>query len=254
MSIWQAALLGFVQGVTEFLPISSSGHLVFTQELLQVGQESFVLDVLLHFATLFAVAIFFWKDLWALRPKDILPLIIGSIPAALIGVLFNDQIESLFGSTAFIGWGFLITAAINFGSARILHTQASGEEKVSTLKGFRVGLAQAFAIMPAISRSGSTVFAGLQAGLDRTTAFKFSFMLSIPVILGANLLTLLDVYQAGEALPSFALLAAGGVAAFASGIGSLYLLRYMIKEAKFEYFGWYCLLLGLGVVGWQYFA
>ncbi len=273
MTIWEAALLGLVQGVTEFLPISSSGHLVLFQNFLQTGPESFTVDVLLHFATLFAVVIFFWKDLINLRMKDAVPLAIGTIPAVVIGLLFKDQFAALFASGATIGWELLVTAGINFWSDHLLNKKMDGavksEAAVSSktensdqvvplnvtpkAAGF-IGLAQAFAIMPAISRSGSTVLAGLLSGLDRTTAFRFSFILSIPAILGANMLELYEVYSAGEALPGVGVLLAGGVTAFVAGILSLFLLRYMIKKAQFEWFGWYCVVLAVVVLYFQYLA
>ena len=124
---------------------------------------------------------------------------------------------------------------------------------ISPKTALTVGFAQAVAIMPAISRSGTTVLAGLLSGLDRTTAFKYSFMLSIPVILGANLLEIVKIFKDNQQLPETGLLISGGLAAFISGILSLYLLNYMIKRAKFEVFGWYCLVLGLVVLCIQYF-
>ncbi len=270
-----AAILGLVQGLTEFLPVSSSGHLVLFQNFLQTGPESFTVDVFLHFATLFAVIIFFWKDLWQIKLKDLLLLLIASVPAALIGILFHAQLEALFASGNTIGWELLITAGINFWIDRILGTnekQTFTDKVASQFTGFTtwwkqlfsgqslqispqvavlVGVAQAAAIMPAISRSGMTVWAALLSGVDRKTAFTFSFMLSIPAILGANVLELVKIYQDGTSLPATPVLMSGGLMAFVSGLLSLYLLRYMIRQAKFELFGWYCLILGLVVIGFQ---
>ncbi len=276
MTVLDAAILGLVQGLTEFLPISSSGHLVLFQNFLQTGPESFTVDVFLHFATLFAVIIFFWKDLWQIKLKDLIPLAIASFPAAVIGIIFHDQLEALFASGRTIGWELLITAGINFWTDRILNANGNNTlaEKVQTsFAGIRVwftqflsgqslpispkvaafvGVAQATAIMPAISRSGTTVWAALISGVDRKTAFTFSFLLSIPVILGANALELLKIYKEGTGLPAAPILFSGGTVAFVSGLLSLYLLRYMIKKAKFEFFGWYCLVLGLAVLGFQF--
>jgi undecaprenyl-diphosphatase len=275
MTMLDAAILGLVQGLTEFLPVSSSGHLVLFQNFLQTGPESFTVDVFLHFATLFAVIIFFWKDLWQIKLKDLLLLLIASVPAALIGILFHAQLEALFASGNTIGWELLITAGINFWIDRILGTnekQTFTDKVASQFTGFTtwwkqlfsgqslqispqvavlVGVAQAAAIMPAISRSGMTVWAALLSGVDRKTAFTFSFMLSIPAILGANVLELVKIYQDGTSLPATPVLMSGGLMAFVSGLLSLYLLRYMIRQAKFELFGWYCLILGLVVIGFQ---
>lgn len=275
MTILDAAILGFVQGATEFLPISSSGHLVLFQNFLQTGPESFTVDIFLHFATLFAVILFFWRDLLHLKLKDLLPLAIASAPAAIIGIIFHDQLRALFASGATIGWELLITAGINFWTDRILNKNANqtfSEKTRSKFEGMSVwfkqfftgqslpiapktavlvGIAQATSIMPAISRSGSTVWAALLSGVDRKTAFTFSFLLSIPVILGANVLEVVDIYQSGKTMPDISLLLSGGLVAFVTGLSSLYLLRYMIKQAKFEFFGWYCLVLGLVVLGFQ---
>jgi undecaprenyl-diphosphatase len=268
MTTWEAALLGVVQGVTEFLPISSSGHLVLVQQFLEVDRDGFTFDVFLHFATLAAVVLFLWKDLFKLRFKDMIPLAIGSIPAALIGIMLHDQLEVLFASGATIGWELLVTAGINFWSDRILNKSGATENAaakqdtepappiaaITPKTALAVGFAQAFAIMPAISRSGTTVLTGLLSGLDRTTAFKYSFMLSIPAILGANLLELVKIFRDGQQLPDTGLLVSGGLTAFISGLLSLYLLNYMIKRAKFEVFGWYCVALGLVVLYFQYFS
>jgi undecaprenyl-diphosphatase len=207
--------------------------------------------------------------------KDLLLLLIASVPAALIGILFHAQLEALFASGSTIGWELLITAGINFWIDRILGTnekQTFTDKVASQFTGFTtwwkqlfsgqslqispqvavlVGVAQAAAIMPAISRSGMTVWAALLSGVDRKTAFTFSFMLSIPAILGANVLELVKIYQDGTSLPATPVLMSGGLMAFVSGLLSLYLLRYMIRQAKFEFFGWYCLILGLVVIGFQ---
>lgn len=246
MTSFEAIFLGVVQGATEFLPISSSGHLVLVQDLLGWHQPNLVFDVWLHFSTLLAVVIFFWKYLRSLTSKEMSVILVASIPAAFIGLLFEDVISGWFGSTKIVASTLLITGLFNLITNRVIKKRAIDAESppVSFKQGFVVGLFQALAIVPGISRSGSTVLAGTMQGLDRLKAFRFSFILSLPVILGASSLQLIKVIKQGstEAI-SFNFLFAG-VAAFLAGLASLYVFEYVIKKAQFSWFGYYCLALG----------
>ena len=243
MTIFQSLILGIVQGLTEFLPVSSSGHLVLFQNWFGVEQNNLFYDLLLHVATLGAVLIFFFPALKALRPKKIGLLLLGTIPAGLIGVLFKTQIELFFNSMVLLGISFVITAAINFGISHSLRKEQ--DAAITWRHALIIGCLQAVAIIPAISRSGSTVFAGLKTGLSRQQAFEFSFLLSIPAIGGAMVLQLLDVVQTGIAIPATGPLVIGFIAAFISGWMSLGLLKKLLVTKHFNFFGWYTGILGV---------
>ncbi len=251
MTYIESLVLGFIQGATEFLPISSSGHLVIAQRLFGLHEPQLVFDILLHFATLFSVVLFFWKDILKLRLKEYVSMAIATVPAVFVGLLFKDQIEALFASGATLAIEFLITAGCNFAIHAFLKKERPTTQTIKPSQAFIVGIAQAAAIAPAISRSGLTVLAGLFTKLDRETAFRFSFLISIPAILGANMLGMLDVVKDGVALPPFGQVVGGMLGAALVGILSLRMLRYMIRHAQFALFGWYCVILAGLVLMWQ---
>ena len=180
MTIIQSLILGIVQGITEFLPVSSSGHLVIFEALLGMQQTGIFFEVLLHTATLGAVVVFFFPVLRKLTVAKVTLLILGTLPAAVIGILFKSTIESLFDSVALVALGLLVTAGINLGIAYYLRREQ--DAPITWKRALLIGALQAIAITPGISRSGSTIFAGLQSGLSRQQAFEFSFLLSIPAI------------------------------------------------------------------------
>lgn len=274
MSIWQAIVLGFIQGLTEFLPVSSSGHLVLAQHFLGFSEPLLSFDIFLHFGTLLAVGVFFFKRLLSLRLPYMIAIIIGTIPAAVVGILFENQIEVLFALPVFVGFEMLVNAVINYlthrrlqkdlsqaGSAQPASAEPESSERASAKpasgkslstvhqtpsikQSLIVGSLQALSISPGISRSGTTVFGGLWSNLNRTSAFEYSFLLSIPAILGANILHLLDLMESKETIDVLPTVV-GAVVAFIVGLLSLELLRYMINKAKFLIFAWYCLILGV---------
>ncbi len=266
MTTIQAFLLALVQGLTEFLPVSSSGHLVLAEKILGVSGDSFTFILVVHVASALAILLFFSKTLVGLTKKLWLPVLIGTIPAVVAGVLFKDALESLFAGESLIALGFLITAIGNAGIHFILKSQVkkelSGADhaktaseayeheplKVTWWQAIVVGIAQAIAIIPSISRSGATVFAGLVVGLSRKTAFEFSFLLALPAIGGATLLHLVDELSATGGLPAdiFALPnLIGFFVSFIVSYLSLGLLKFMMKEAKFWWFVVYCLLIAV---------
>lgn len=265
MTLLQAIGAGLVQGLTEFLPVSSSGHLVLFQELLGISEPSLFLEAVVHAATLFAVAIFFWKKLISLSVREVFLLLIGSIPAGVIGILFADAIESLFSSLLIVGGALAITGLINIATDRMLTKRSQIEKaidkltllaeakelkkEIPTLKQiFVVGSAQAVAIIPGISRSGSTIATGLFMGLSKDSAFTYSFLLSLPAIGGAFLLQLLDLYKSSFSLSDgIEIYVLAAVVAALTGFASLSLLKYMMVHAQFRWFGVYCLLLS-GIV------
>lgn len=252
MSLLQAIILGIVQGLTEFLPISSSGHLVLAQSLLGFSEPMIEFDVILHLGTLLAVFIFFYKKIIKLRWKELWVIGIGTIPAVVIGFLLKDVVESVFASALAASLALLFTASLNFYTHYLLNKKSEQEEitevgKIGNKNAFFVGLLQAAAITPGISRSGSTVWAGIFSKINREVAFEFSFLLSIPAILGAVTLQLLDGVTM-TAMPVTAMIA-GLMTALIFGLLSLKLLQYMIKQANFAVFGWYCLVISiLGII------
>ena len=273
MSVWFAILLGVIQGVTEFLPISSSAHLCLMQQLFpeQMGQGGGLLfDVLLHLATLGAVCAAYWPDvrgllaeLWhscmnLLRRQDkrfppdasarrlLLLLLLGTLPLGL-AVLGEDWVERLCQSSLFIGLALLGTGTL---LALSDHFPMGRKDlgRMGPVDALLVGLTQALAVLPGLSRSGSTVTAGLARGLDRNNAVRFSFLLSIPAILGANLLKLIDAARAGfdpRLLPACLM---GMGAALASGWLSIRAVRSLTRKGRFSAFRWYCWGLGLAVI------
>ena len=251
MNIWQGLILGLVQGLTEFLPVSSSGHLVLVEALTGVHFTDVTVEVSLHVATLASVLVLYGRRLWEIV-RGVLKgdgpsvhyavlLVIATIPAGLIGVLFHHQIEDAFHSLTWLGIQFLITGAILWST----RSPSDGNQSVpSTGAATAIGFAQAFAILPAISRSGATIAAALRAGLTPAAAGEFSFLMSIPVIAGAGLLearnAALNVSQVG-AVPW----AVSFVAAFAAGIWSIRWLVALLRRGRFYAFAPYCWAVGL---------
>lgn len=250
-----AVLLGVVQGLTEFLPVSSSGHLVLFQSVLPVAGDPVAFDLVLHMGTLLPVLWVYRADLFGIlrdatqgqgpaleRPglRLLAWMVLGSVPTAVIGLSLEDLFESLFSTPSAVGVALLLTGVLLF---------ASGRAKVGTRTvkqmGWRdallIGLVQGMAITPGISRSGSTIAAALFLGIDRETAARYSFLLSVPAISGAFLLKLgdLDGLDA-NALP----LCAGFLAAAVSGYGALRLLLQLVRTGDFSRFCWYVWPLG----------
>lgn len=255
MSILKAIFLGLIQGLTEFLPVSSSGHLVIFQRLLGIEGAGVTLEVLLHFGTLLAVLLVFARDFIALLkfPRDtaqrrfLLMLILGCIPTALIALLGGDLIASLFHSLPLTGAALLVTGVI----LKLLTLLPEGRKDISAMRpadALWIGLLQGIAIIPGISRSGSTITGALWRGLDRATAVRYSFMLAAPVILGATVLEFKELLAAGlESVPVWSY-AAGTAAAFISGILAIKLFIDLLQRRKFHYFMYYCWILGAVVL------
>lgn len=258
MNIWQAIVLGLVQGLTEFLPVSSSGHLVFFQKLLNVdlGGIDMFFDIMLHLGTLVAVCAIFYKDIIELfkKPfKTLLYLVVATIPAALAGVLLDDWIEETFYGGAYLAAGFLITAAVLFA------TEVFAKKRKNTLPlcwrtTLPMGFAQMVAILPGISRSGSTIAAGTFAGGDAESVSKFSFLLSIPIILGSFLVSLAKGIFKGEFAQVFAqadatfgwCIALGVIVSAVSGLFAIKVMLRAIKKANYKWFSLY--LVAIAVV------
>jgi len=238
MSAVNAIILGLVQGLTEFLPVSSSGHLVIFQKFLEFESPGIVFEVMVHLATSLAIIVCFRRRIFEAKREYLYPIVIGSIPAAAVGLLFRGAIEGLFESMAVVGLALIVTGVMNF-MADKAHTR---RERVSAVDSLFIGLAQAFAIIPGISRSGSTIFAGTSMGIDRKAAAEFSFLLSVPVVLGANFL---ELSQAEISLGSVDVYLFGFAAAFVSGIIAIKVVIRILVERVFKYFGLYAIVAGL---------
>jgi len=261
MSWIQALLLGLLQGVTEFLPVSSSGHLVLVPWLLGWPAPTLAFDTLVHWGTAAAVVGYFWRDwlellqgAWeALRSRSLddprarllLWLVIGTLPAALAGWALEDFFEGMFGRPAAAAGFLLVTASI-------LTLVESGSRRdrslaqMTWLDALLVGLAQAAAILPGISRSGSTIAAGMARGQERQHAARFSFLLSTPIILGAGLLQVADLLGSGSLSAQLPLLLVGFLAALLAGLACIhFLLRYLQRRSLYP-FAIYCAFVGLG--------
>ncbi|NCC17090.1 MAG: undecaprenyl-diphosphate phosphatase [Clostridia bacterium] len=259
MQIFEAIILGFVQGLTEFLPVSSSGHLVLFQNLFGIHEATQAFTILLHVATLIAVFIYYWRDIWALicHPfqRTTLLLITGTIPTVLIALLFNDTFESIFGAGKFIGFNFILTGLILL----YADTRKSGKKKIRNLSLFDslvVGTLQGVAILPAVSRSGMTISASLARGMDRENAARYSFLLSIPAILGGMVLTIKDMIT-GEVVLTEAIgtipMIIGFITAAVSGYFAIRFMVNIIKNGKLKWFSVYVFILGSVLILDQFF-
>ncbi len=255
LSVTEALVLGLVQGLTEFLPVSSSGHLAVIQHLWKLPAESRLpLTVMLHGATALAVVFYFApllarlvRGLWASDPARRSSswrmagfIAVASIPAGLIGVMFSDLIDRAFSSPLLVGLMLLVTGTVLFGTGS---SQPRG--RTGWVRTLLVGVAQVIAILPGVSRSGATIASGLYLGMERKEAFEFSFLLAVPAIVGAFLL---EVRKLDLAMLNPQALAVGMLAAFLSGLAALYLLARAVTGRKLHWFAFYCWLAGLATI------
>lgn len=257
MSLWEGFFLGLVQGLTEFLPISSSGHLALAEAALGVKTPGLVVEIALHVATLLAVFIAFRARLVELARgairrdpgawQYIALLVVGTIPAAIVGVLFEDFFKQAFGSLTEVGIEFILTGIILW-STRWIGAPNPGD-RLTAPNATLIGVAQAAAILPAISRSGTTVAAGMWLGIDPVRAGEFSFLLSIPAIGGAALLELPKLASATTQV-GVAPLALGFVVSLVTGVLSIRWLVTLLRRRAFHWFAPYCWVLGVLTIGW----
>ena len=247
--MFETTILAVLQGIAEFLPISSSGHLVLGKALLGVKEPGIRLDIFLHVGTLFAIAAFYWRVIWRiLREYDwkyVAKIVVSAIPAGVIGVLFKDQLEEFFSSPHAVGAALLFTGIV------LLATKVlpKGEREVSFLGAIVMGVAQAVAILPGVSRSGMTLAAARASKIEAAKSAEFSFLMSAPPIAGAALLEVLKAMK--ENCPNcpstetaWPLVIYGGVLAAVVGYFSLAFLLKALKSDRFWMFGPYCLLAG----------
>ncbi|HPF87570.1 MAG TPA: undecaprenyl-diphosphate phosphatase [Candidatus Limiplasma sp.] len=262
MGILKASVLGLVQGLSEFLPISSSGHLNLFEMLLQVDLEHQLLfNILLHVGTLVAVLAVFWRE-WVhmiahpIKDKTLLLLIVASLPALAAKVLLGDRLDALSTGNALLGVSFLFTGLLLVLTQWISQRQQKAEkehQEVGVVHALIMGCLQAVGMLPGVSRSGSTIFGGVASGLDRKTAAKFSFMMSMPAILASFLSEGYDAYQAGalsQTIEWTAILAGMAVAAISGYLAIRFFLR-IITKASLNWFALYVVLLGIAVIFMQ---
>jgi len=247
VSFIQALILSLVQGITEWFPISSSGHLAIAEELLGVQDFGFV--IYLHFASVLAVVILFWKDIINLfvkkRWKYILKLIVAIVPVAIIGLLLKEHVINAFNNLFFIGIFFIIFGVFVYYTKYAEQTKG----KPSFLDSIFIGISQVFALFPGVSRSGMTMGSGLSLGLKKEEAIKFSFLLAIPIIIGASLLESRKIAVADISFAAF--LTSFTITLLISLLTIKFLIR-IIKTNKFYYFGIYNMILGIVLLLWTF--
>ncbi len=254
MNTLEAIILGLIQGLTEFLPVSSSGHLEIGHAIFGIeGESNIIFDLVVHGATVLSTLVVFWKDIaelfkgvfkfkWNESTQYASKLLLSAVPVGLAGVFFQDEIEAFFsGNLLLVGSMLLITATL----LAFAYYMRKGNRKITFLDALIIGFAQMLAVMPGISRSGSTIATGMLLGNDKSQLARFSFLMVIIPILGANFLKIVsgDVTSAGhiEVVP----LIAGFVAAFVSGLLACKLMIGIVRKGKLIYFAAYCLVIGL---------
>jgi undecaprenyl-diphosphatase len=255
MTLLEVVVLAVVQGVSEFLPISSSGHLVIVAEFLGRG-ASVDLNIVLHAGTLLSILVFFWRRVARLLTEDprmIWLIAVGTIPAAALGLLIRYRFRGALESPLLTGFMLIVTGLMLLASDR-LEGRKGRDSELSVRASFSIGLFQALALLPGISRSGATIFGGMLSGLTQHSAATFSFLLAIPAIAGASVLELRDLLVAGNGSVPNSYLAVGCAVAFAVGLASLAWLFRWIEVGKLHLFAYWCIPLGIAVVVWQVIA
>lgn len=263
MTLWQAILLGILQGATEFLPVSSSGHLVIVPHLLGWPDPGLALDTILHLGTLVAIIVYFWSDLWRLARAALVSLrrrqlddpdarlawaiVLATIPGGVLGVLLEDFFEQLFGRPTAAAAFLLVTAAL------LLISEYFGKRELpitamSWWHALWIGLAQALAIVPGLSRSGSTIAAGLLLGYRREDAARFSFLLAVPIVLGGGLYQVYKLLRAGIGVVQLQIFGVGFLAAAVTGYLAIAGLLMLVRRRSLWPFALYCATFGLLVL------
>ncbi|MFH0990985.1 MAG: undecaprenyl-diphosphate phosphatase [bacterium] len=269
MTLLQAIVLGFIQGLTEFLPVSSSGHLVLASNLLHVAKTNDItFEVFVHFGTLLSVTLVFWKDIVGITDSTVkaftgmkfskeyydasehfrlgLLILLGSIPAAVIGIGFKEQIEAAFTDPKLVAVMLVVTGLILFLTRFAKPVEG---KSVSPLSSVLIGVAQAFAILPGFSRSGSTISAALFLKVSPVKAARFSFLLSLPAVAGATIMKSREMIAIGLSSDVLIEICAGTIVAFITGYVAIKFLLKIVEKGKFSLFAYYCLIVGIiGIV------
>jgi len=271
MSPLSAAILAMVQGLTEFLPVSSSGHLVLGEALLDIHSfgNSIAFELVVHLGTFLAVLVIFWKDIlnligifatrlvkpgaWSFEYKSndefrlATLMLLAMLPAGIVGLMLRDQISDLFSQP------FMVSIALLFTGSVLLSTKyfPKSNKPITLKSALLIGLAQALALIPGVSRSGSTISMALGLGIKQEQAARFSFIMVLPLIIAATGLEFLDLLQVGISSDEVVILLIGLIVSFVVGIFSLKWLLQLLKSGKFHYFAWYC--FGIGIIGLIFF-
>lgn len=262
MDVLDAILLGIVQGLTEFLPVSSSGHLELGKALLgdqSIPQESLLFTVVLHFATALSTIVIFRKDVlyilkglfqfkWNEETRFSLKIVISMIPAALLGLLFEEQMEQFFsGNIPLVGYMLIVTALLLYLADKARDTNKS----VSYLNALVIGISQAIAVLPGISRSGATISTSVLLGVDKSRAARFSFLMVVPLIIGKMAK---DIWSGEISMEddNMVILGAGFLAAFFAGLLACTWMIQLVKKSKLTYFALYCFVVGLIAIGYGF--
>jgi len=261
MEILDAVILGIIQGLTEFLPVSSSGHLEIGKAILgdnSVPKESLLFTVVLHFATALSTMVIFRKDIlqiikgvlkleWNEDLQFISKIALSMLPAVVVGLFFEKQLEQLFGGNILlVGCMLLVTAILLFLADKAKDTQ----KKVSFFNAFIIGISQAIAMLPGISRSGATISTSVLLGNDKTKAARFSFLMVVPLIFGKIAKDILGGELTYDS-SSFTSLSAGFIAAFVAGLFACTWMLSLVKKSKLSYFAIYCVVVGLIAIIWS---
>ncbi len=265
MSPFSATILAVIQGLTEFLPVSSSGHLVLGEALLgsHAFANSIAFELIVHLGTFLAVLVIFWHDIMNLAavffPRLLRPqywqveyntnadfkltvlMIVGMLPAGIVGLLLRDQISDLFSDPA------MVSVALLFTGAMLLSTKyySKNDRPLDLKRAGLIGLAQALALVPGISRSGSTITMALALGIKQEQAARFSFIMVLPLIVAATVLEFKDLLEVGISTDQILILSIGFVTSFIVGLLSLKWLLQLLRQGKFHYFAWYCFSIAL---------
>jgi len=259
-----AIILGIIQGLTEFLPVSSSGHLELGKAILgdnSVPEESLLFTVVLHFATALSTIVVFRKDIWEIisgllqfkwneQTQFSLKIIVSMLPAVFVGLFFEEQLERFFGGNIrFVGFMLIITAALLYFADKAKDT----DKKVSFRNALIVGISQAIAMLPGISRSGATISTSVLLGVDKTKAARFSFLMVVPLIFGKIAKDLFsgDLAFTGD---NTIAMGAGFIAAFVAGLAACTWMIQLVKKSKLSYFSIYCLVVGIIAVTYGFIA
>ncbi len=264
MDAWEAIVLGIVQGFTEFLPVSSSGHLELGKAILgdtSVPEESLLFTVVLHFATALSTIVVFRKDIleiisgllkfkWNKETQFSVKIILSMIPAVIVGLFFEEELEAFFGGNiAFVGYMLIVTAILLWLADRAKNTG----NKVTYGNAFVIGISQAIAMLPGISRSGATISTSVLLGNDKSKAARFSFLMVVPLILGKIAKDIFSGELTSEST-NFTTLGLGFAAAFVSGLIACTWMIALVRNSKLKYFAIYCVIVGLIAIAVSFFS
>lgn len=246
MTVFEAALSGVVQGLTEFLPVSSSGHLVILHNIFGLKEQQLSFDIFLHIGTMISVLIFFAKDIINIFARDrkmILLILLACVPTFIIGFLSRDIADKLFGASLIVGYALAVTGLWLL-AAHFYSIRKKGRHAISWFDSVVIGIAQGIAVIPGISRSGATIGTGLMLGLEGSAAVRFSFLLSVPAIIGASVVKLTHIREGLTGAVSVPFIVGAATALF-TGILAIHLLLKAVRASKLWIFGAYCIFIGV---------